>query len=347
MTLSPDTLKAVRKYGKSVDGLARKRYGISGAALLAKTVKGESGDDATAVSNKGARGRAQFMPGSRDIARKKYGVDPYSGKADDEVHAMALHLRGKINGSKGLEGYNPGDPNYPKYILDQKVGDVHGGKSPKRTQQPGPTRPKLSTSKSTTTTRTKQDIEGALLDSLIARRGKKGSLLKATAARLDTGQYDSTVTETKKSKAPAETPKGDVEPFDAPAPTNGKVKFAPGADRAGAPTQAVVKSFLADMTRYAGTVTVGTGTNHSKMSSSGNVSDHWVGNGADIPARGARGDKVAYAAFRAAGVDEKTARRYASNGGLYNIQHKGKRVQIIWKTNTGGNHYGHVHVGIK
>jgi len=344
VTLSPDTLKAVRKHGKSVDALARKRYGISGAALLAKTVKGESGDNPDAVSSAGAKGRAQFMPSSRDIARKKYGVDPYSGKADDEVRAMALHLRGKINGSKGLEGYNPGDPNYPKYILGQKVGDVHGGK---RTQQPGSAPARRSpSSKSTTTTRTKQDVEGALLDALIERRGKKGSLLKSASVKLDSGAYDTKVKETKTTKS-TETPKGDVEEFDAPAPTNGKVKFAPGADREGVPTKDVVKGFLGNMTKYAGTISVGTGTRHNKMSSSGNVSDHWTGNGADIPATGSRGDKIAYAAFRAAGVDEKTARRYASNGGLYNLTHKGHRVQIIWKTNTGGNHFDHVHVGIK
>jgi len=202
--------------------------------------------------------------------------------------------------------------------------------------------------KTSTTKTTKQDVDAALLDSLMSRKRGKGSLLKSTAARLDTGAYDKTVT----TKTPApKREEHDADQLDVESPKGdgklGKVNFAPGADRAGAPTKAVVKEFLAAVSRGAGNITVGTGTQHNKMSASGNVSDHWTGNGADVPATGKRGDDIAYAAFRAAGVEPKTARRYASNGGLYNIQHKGKRVQIIWKTNTGGNHYDHVHIGIR
>lgn len=126
MALSAKTLRAARRYGPSVDQLAERRYGISGAALLAKVVLGESGDNAHAVSSAGARGKAQFTAGSRATAIQKYGLDPWRS-TDEAVHAAALHLRGKINGSKGLEGYNPGDPGYRAYILSQKVGNVGGG----------------------------------------------------------------------------------------------------------------------------------------------------------------------------------------------------------------------------
>src|SRR4051812_20217095 len=117
--LSKETIAAAKRYGHTVDGIAH-QYGISGAALLAKLVSGESSDNPDAVSSAGARGRAQFMPGSRETAVQKYGVDPWSHDADQAVHAAALHLRGLINGSKGLEGYNPGSPTYTKYILGQK-----------------------------------------------------------------------------------------------------------------------------------------------------------------------------------------------------------------------------------
>lgn len=123
-------LAAIAKYAPTVQAMAEKRYGISGAALIAKTLQGESAaisDPSAAkgkVSSAGARGWAQFMPSSRREAIKKFGIDPWSSP-EEAVHAMTLHLRGKINGSTGLEGYNPGDPNYPKYILAQKVGDVH------------------------------------------------------------------------------------------------------------------------------------------------------------------------------------------------------------------------------
>jgi murein DD-endopeptidase MepM/ murein hydrolase activator NlpD len=76
------------------------------------------------------------MPGSRQIALDKYGVDPWSRDPDQAVHAAALHLRGLINGSKGLEGYNPGMPTYPQYILGQKVGNVRGRSSGGSSQQP-------------------------------------------------------------------------------------------------------------------------------------------------------------------------------------------------------------------
>lgn len=346
--LSPETLKAIRAHGGEVDGLARKRYGISGAALLGKLVKGESNDNPKAVSSAGARGRTQFIRTTRDAVKKQYGVDPWSGKADDEVKAAVLHLQGKLGHNKGLEGYNPGAAKqYTKYILSQKVGDVHdrsGGKQHVRKT--------TSSSKSTGGVkgkRVEQDIDGALLDAL-ANRKEGGSVLRAAAARLDSGAYDREV-ETPAQEASTPTRRsrpGDRDPDqkDADAPT-GSVKFAAGADRAGVPTKGHVKQFLADAARYAGSINVGTGTRHSKFSSSGLVSDHWVGNAADIPATGARGDRIAYGVFRAAGLDEKTARRYAKNGGLYNIQWRGKRVQVIWKTNTGGNHYDHVHVGIR
>jgi hypothetical protein len=127
MPLSPETREAVRRYGPSINRLARRRYGVSGQDLLAKLVMGESGDDPNAVSPAGARGRTQFMPSSRQEAIRKYGVDPW-GSADDAVRAAVLHLKGKINGTKGLEGYNPGDPNYASYILGQPVRGP-GGRS--------------------------------------------------------------------------------------------------------------------------------------------------------------------------------------------------------------------------
>lgn len=132
--LSKETIAAAKRYGHTVDDIAQ-QYGISGAALLAKVVSGESGDNPDAVSSAGARGRVQFMPASRDTAVQKYGVDPWSKDADQAVHAAALHLRGLINGSKGLQGYNPGSSTYTSYILGQKVGNVSGGA---RVRSPSP-----------------------------------------------------------------------------------------------------------------------------------------------------------------------------------------------------------------
>lgn len=63
----------------------------------------------------------------------------------------------------------------------------------------------------------------------------------------------------------------------------GQVVFASGADRAGTPTQQPVLDFLARVAGIAEReLVVTTGTNHSQFTSSGNVSDHWVGLAADL-----------------------------------------------------------------
>lgn len=46
------------------------------------------------------------------------------------------------------------------------------------------------------------------------------------------------------------------------------------------------------------------------------------------------------------GVDPATAASRARSGGLFTIYPSGLRVQCIWKTNQGGNHHNHVHVGV-
>ncbi len=125
-------LQAAKRYGASVDHIARRYVNpvtgkpLSGAALLAKIVSGESSFNRNSVSPVGARGLAQFMPSSRAEAIRRFGVDPWRSP-DEAVHAAALHLRGKINGSTGLEGYNPGGgQSYVNYILRQRVGSVGG-----------------------------------------------------------------------------------------------------------------------------------------------------------------------------------------------------------------------------
>lgn len=124
---------AARKYGSLVDGIAAQYTNpvtggkLTGTALLLKLSKGENAFQmGGAPSSAGARGATQFTPGSRQVAISKYGVDPWKNY-DQAFHAAALHLLGKINGSTGLHGYNPGMASYPSYILNQRVGSVSGG----------------------------------------------------------------------------------------------------------------------------------------------------------------------------------------------------------------------------
>lgn len=132
----------------------------------------------------------------------------------------------------------------------------------------------------------------------------------------------------------------------------GKVVLAPGADRSGAATKQEVLDFLARVAGVAGRrLVVTTGTNHSQYSSSGNVSDHWVGLAADLGSAangyeisGKGGTLIAAAALRAAGVQEGEAWRVANGGGGHNVCYRGYRIQVIWLT---GDHYDHVHVGLR
>jgi hypothetical protein len=187
--LSKQTIAAVQKYGPTVQAVA-KQYGISGAALLAKLVEGESGDNPDAVSSVGAKGRAQFMPDSRQTAIQKYGVDPWSHDPDQAVHAAALHLRGLINGSKGLAGYNPGDPSYTGYILGQKVGDVShygsgGGDGPR-------VAPRVATQQQRTTTTTTPGVDNSgLRRQLVAGFLQHGGVGNPNAVLALAGQYGS------------------------------------------------------------------------------------------------------------------------------------------------------------
>jgi murein DD-endopeptidase MepM/ murein hydrolase activator NlpD len=123
---------AAARYGRSLDAIAARYTNphtgkrLSGEALVLKTIQGESGGRRDAVSNAGARAWAQFMPGTRAAVIRKYGVDPWRSP-EEAVHALTLHMRGKLGNATGLEGYNPGGgQGYVNYILGQRVGSSRG-----------------------------------------------------------------------------------------------------------------------------------------------------------------------------------------------------------------------------
>lgn len=135
----------------------------------------------------------------------------------------------------------------------------------------------------------------------------------------------------------------------------GQVVVAPGANFPGQPIQAMTLEFIAQMAATIGKpITVTTGTNHSKMSASGKVSDHFSGHACDIGmfANGGAddspvGDKIMEAACLLAGDSKEGARAKARGGGLFTFTHNNQRIQCIWKTEIGGNHHNHVHVGVR
>jgi len=135
---------------------------------------------------------------------------------------------------------------------------------------------------------------------------------------------------------------------------DGRFTIASGANAPGRPITPQLAAFIGAMaTFYDGTIVMTTGTNHDKYTKSGNVSDHYSGNGADfgMVANGGTddgpvGDAIAASAFLAAGLPRDEAIRRARAGGAQTIVSNGLRIQIIWKSDVGGNHHNHVHVGI-
>lgn len=119
----------------------------------------------------------------------------------------------------------------------------------------------------------------------------------------------------------------------------GRAVLAPGADRPGVRTSAAVTRFVQRIAALVGhPLTIGTGTRHSRMTVNGNVSDHWSGHAADIPATGEQLIALGQAALIAAGANPRWARR--QRGGLYNV----RGHQVIFNTHQGGDHTNHLHV---
>lgn len=96
---------------------------------------------------------------------------------------------------------------------------------------------------------------------------------------------------------------------------------------------------------YGKPVTVSSGKRTTKYTASGNVSDHYTGNAADLAASGAALTRLGQAALIAAGMNPAQAKK--QTGGVFNLNKNGKRYQIIFNSNVGGNHYDHLHIGVK
>jgi hypothetical protein len=379
-----DRAAAIR-YGPSVRRIAQRYRNpytgkrLSGAALLLKLASGESSFNSSANSGK-AQGRTQFTPASRRVAIQKYGVDPLSS-IDAAYHAAALHLRGKINGSKGLEGYNPGDPSYTSYILGQKVGKIRGAPGSGGARGAGGGAGGVSGTPGTLGSVGAQNLpmgSTGALDALAALAQQPASPPPsalpapsfAAAPALPQGYQPVQSGGGPEPKVDVDslleqirTPGGDVQlapgvPGTAGTPGSdavtggigssptgkgrGRVVVAPGADRPGARTRGDILNFAREVSGIAGqTLRIGTGTRHSRLTINGTVSDHWRGEGVDIPKTGRGLVHIGQAALIAAGMDPKKARK--QTGGGFNVGD----WQIIFNTNAKGwgDHTTHLHIG--
>jgi hypothetical protein len=143
---------------------------------------------------------------------------------------------------------------------------------------------------------------------------------------------------------------------------SGHVEIAPGANRPAMELNQIVIDFLeAVAANTSEQITIGTGTNHPRLTTTGNVSDHWDGHAADIlvggdartnPDTGKKGDNIATAVVRTCGLKYSIARERAVSGDLNfgrdsTYSWRGHSIQVGWRTLEGGNHYNHVHVGVR
>lgn len=124
---------------------------------------------------------------------------------------------------------------------------------------------------------------------------------------------------------------------------SGTFNYQAGTPRLSHPSIRKIVAEIAGV--YGKPLTIGTTTNHSRLTVNGNVSDHYSGNAADIPATGEALTRMGQSALVALGWSPERAR--TAKGGVYNIRRNGKRYQVLFNTTTGGNHWNHLHVGVK
>jgi len=119
-----------------------------------------------------------------------------------------------------------------------------------------------------------------------------------------------------------------------------------------------LSQFLAELAGRVGhTVYTNTYSNHDERSSSGLVSDHWVGNGADLQVTrfggnypNPYGTALAKAAFELCGISSTRASALANGGGDYTRctwtwNGRSYSVQVLWGPTV--SHTDHVHVGVR
>jgi hypothetical protein len=133
---------------------------------------------------------------------------------------------------------------------------------------------------------------------------------------------------------------------------SGQLRFAAGVDARITPLIRAIGQRIAAL--YGQPLVVTSARRPGAITANGNVSDHASGNALDLGMAangdtndGPLGDRIATAALIIAGWNQQRAATWATHGGLINTDLAGARLRIIWKTDTGGNHHDHVHVGVR
>jgi hypothetical protein len=305
------------------------------------------------TSPAGAQGPAQFMPATARSVGLKDPHDPrqaFGAAAKlmrsylDKYHGSWRDALTAYNAGPGAVGGSlPGETrSYVSTILKGR-GDVSGGSA-----APAPWRVNLGHKTTFDTAGFEQARKRAVLGQLLARHHGTGGVLFRSGVLSteapDPAEFTRTALTSKIVKG-AGSSSGRRNTG-----VTGRVIVSPGANRPGVHIAKDTHDFLRSVAGHAQQpITVGTGTNHNRLTVDGRVSDHFDGHAADIPVPvdSRQGDLIAAHALVAAGVPWKRALNMAEHGGLFTLEHNGHRVQVIWKTMQGGNHHNHVHVGYR
>lgn len=315
-----------------------RRYGIPPAIFL-RQIQQESGFNPSARSSAGAQGIAQFMPATA----RQYGVntaDPVSSLTG-AAHLDADLIKKYGSVERALSAYNSGkpdaykDPGFAKGQTYNYVRSIMGGQSgagavPSAAPAASPVNGALSQPQ---TPQPQQDPR-RILQALSSVKGGDYTAFYQQLAQTSRQQT---------RPVPQPQVQGQAQPLvGAPIP-KGLVNVSAGANRKGMTLQPVVENFVGRIAQtYGKPLTIGTGTNHNEyVAGTHRESDHWTGYAADIPASGEALTKLGQSALVAAGADPAWAAK--QKGGLFNIGGK----QVIFNSMEGGNHFNHLHVGIR
>lgn len=314
---------------------------------IMKTLLGSGERSAqSSVSPAGATGRAQLMPGTARNLERRYKINTRTefGNVLGGAYYLAEQKRNFGSWRLAFAAYNAG-PNaviehhgVPPYRETQDyvrrmmtaLGAAPGGGEVSTglgVPPPGPQQPAQLDPGAL--------AQGRLQDIASGQGFQPTEQLGETAAAItQAAQNPSSITGVPATGDTGITPTGDWQKF---------VHLGPGADRAGVATNEPVLQFVGELgIRYGRRLTIATGTNHNQFVKGrpGHESDHWQGNAADISMSGARLTRLGRAALVLAGMPAAEARK--ARGGVYNVG----RYQIIFNTNSGGNHWNHLHVGV-
>lgn len=299
------------------------KYGLD-PLIFGRQIQRESGFNPNARSPAGAEGIAQ-------IVRKWHpGVDTFDPEASLDYAArwMAQLLKKYGNYQDALSVYNSGKPwkagqtigETSRYVTEILSGGVAAKPTPADlTEQPS------SDMQPSPDLKAQSTMSG--LQALATNTYNPNTALAELFA------LDAQQTKTPASSSSTSTATGGWQEW------VGTIEHRTGPS---APhTQAILR-FVGKVGQMAGTVLTPWGNeSHSLTTVNGNRSAHADGRAADIPASGAELIRLGQTALIAAGMPAVQARK--QKGGLFNVG----GYQIIFNTQTGGNHTDHLHVGLR